>query len=649
MNNDIQRALSALHAIPNDLHREIWHKVGIAAIAAGLSIDDIVAWSEPGYDKFNERDVRAAFKNINPGGGITERTLFKIARDEYQWIDDGKIHAPEKKPSKPVKPATEPRKQAPGMNALSIWERCEKVPFSHEYAVRKRLSDTTLKILRVVPPGLNDVFYGKCAGYLAVPMYAPDGTLQTLQLIPEEHGATKLNLYDIPKKGATLRLGDNVNTPLIFTESIANADSLWLSAGYQAVCCFGSGNIKTAVADYRSREPGRDFIIMPDKGKESEAWDIAAEFNCAVAVLPDTVPDKSDINDLYCAGDSDIYVVQDILGNATKPPEPDYPVSLVFADELSTNYEPPDELIEGVITAGAGSVLYGDSNSGKTFLAIDMACSVARGVDWQGRKVEAGAVVYIASESPGSVRGRLQAYQQHHGCTVPNFAIVQSSINLYRDDIDTNRIIVLVRQIERQRGVKVRLIVGDTLARLSTGANENSGEMGQVIERFDRIRTECNSHFMLIHHSGKNAANGARGWSGIRAAIDTELEVTDNPTGRCCEVMKQRDLQSKGERIGFRLDSVTLGVTKWGKPATSCVVVASDAPEKKTGKRMGEVEGAVVEFLAAHKVGIKRSEVSKHFEGRYQRPSVSRAIKSLVTAGAVHEAAGMVCIAVAAK
>ena len=32
--------------------------------------------------------------------------------------------------------------------------------------------------------------------------------------------------------------------------------------------------------------------------------------------------------------------------------------------------------------------------------------------------------------------------------------------------------------------------------------------------------------FLLIHHTGKNIANGMRGWSGVRAAIDTEIEVT---------------------------------------------------------------------------------------------------------------------------
>jgi len=275
---------------------------------------------------------------------------------------------------------------------------------------------------------------------------------------------------------------------------------------------------------------------------------------------------------------------------------------------------------------------------------------VARGVEWMGRKTEPGLVVYLAAESPASVRCRLQAYQRHYGVKVPNFAIVQSPIDLFDGDADTDKVIKLVRMLEAKCGHPVRLIVGDTLARLSAGANENAGQdMGQVVRRFDRIRTECKAHFLLIHHSGKAAPAGARGWSGIRAAVDTEIEVTDTPGGKCCEITKQRDLSTKGERIGFRLDPVTLGYTKWGEPATSCVVVPSDAPVKQTKKRISECDGAVLEFLIAHKVGIKKAEVVKHFEGRYAKGPIYRSIKALVLASAVHEAAGMVCAAGAAK
>jgi hypothetical protein len=321
------------------------------------------------------------------------------------------------------------------------------------------------------------------------------------------------------------------------------------------------------------------------------------------------------------------------------------PLDVVFADELPEDFTPPDELVQGVLTAGAGSVLYGDSNSGKTFLVIDMAAAVARGVEWMGRRTEQGLVVYLAAESPASIRARVQAYQQRHGVKVPNFAIVQSPIDLFDGEADTNAVIKLVRGIEQARGIKVRLIVGDTLARLSAGANENSGEdMGLIVRRFDRIREETGAHFLLIHHSGKNAAAGARGWSGIRAAVDTEIEVTDSPTGKCAEITKQRDLATKGERIGFRLESVTLGLTKWGSPATSCVVSSADAPQKQQAKRKSEIAGAIVELLTSRGCGMRKGELVKHFDGRYDKSAIYRELKKLMEAGALHEVAGIVAL-----
>jgi hypothetical protein len=400
-------------------------------------------------------------------------------------------------------------------------------------------------------------------------------------------------------------------------------------------------------AHMRQQDKAARLVLVPDAGKEDDAHRIAAEIGAAVACMPPGEVNNFDANDLLARDGFDVLAA--LLESATEPPVT-YPVSVAFADELPDRYDPPDELIEGVLTTGDGSIWYGDSNSGKTFAVIDAGASVARGVPWMGKRTEAGMVVYLAAESPASVRGRLQAYQAHHGCKVPNFAIVQSPIDLFDGDADTNRVITLVHQLERQREQKVRLIIGDTLARLSAGANENAGQdMGLVVRRFDRIRAECKAHFALIHHSGKSAAAGARGWSGVRAAVDTEIEITDTPAGRCLEITKQRDLSTKGERIGFRLDPVTLGYTKWGEPATSCVVVASDAPVKQSSKRMSECDGAVLEYLVGHKVGIKKRDVVSHFDGRYEKGPIYRAMKALVTAGVVHEAAGMVCAAGVAK
>ena len=642
--NDLDRARSALYSLPPDCDRSQWVKAGMAAHAAGLPFEDFDKWSAGGGN-YKAPDARATWRSFKAGKGVGAASLFGMAKD-HNWSDADK---PQRKPIQAnTRPVVPPRKPAPGMSAGEVWSRCEQGTNAHWYIAAKQAAGVPLDTLRVLPAGDSLSIGGvSMAGALLIPAYAPDGTLQSAQLIPTT--GKKMNLPGSPMAGASFTVGKLVPGGVAYVcEGIGAAWSVWQSTGCAAVVAFGWGNVARVAADLRGRDASARLVLVPDSGKESDAADIARERDCFVAAMPPGEANNFDANDLKQRDGGDALAA--LLESARKPAPLPLPLSVAFADELGDTFTPPDELVEGVLTAGDGSVLYGDSNRGKTFLMIDMACAVARGAEWMGRKTEPGLVVYLAAESPASVRSRLQAYQRHHGVKVPNFAIVQSPIDLFDGDADTDKVIKTVQQIEQQRGQKARLIIGDTLARLSAGANENAGQdMGLVVRRFDRIRTECKAHFTLIHHSGKAAAAGARGWSGIRAAVDTEIEITDSPTGRCCEITKQRDLSTKGERIGFKLESVTLGLTKWGAAATSCVVVAADAPDKPKGKRMGEVEGAVVEFLAAHKIGIRKAEVVKHFDGRYDRANIYRALRTLLTAQAVHEAAGMVVIAGTAR
>ncbi len=326
-----------------------------------------------------------------------------------------------------------------------------------------------------------------------------------------------------------------------------------------------------------------------------------------------------------------------------QPQKPAQKLTYTFASELDNNYQAPDEIVEGVLTAGAGSILYGDSNSGKTFLALDMSVHVALGYTWMSRRIEKGMVIYLAAESPTSVISRVQAWQMHHGLKVKNLCIVENPIDLFSDDADTNSIVELVKALEHERGQKALLIVGDTLARISAGANENAGsDMGLVIKRFDHIRKYCQAHFMLIHHCGKNAAAGARGWSGVRAAVDTEIEVTDISGEKCAEITKQRDLDSKGVRQGFRLESVSLGTSKWGKPVTSCIVKSADAPEKT--RTVSEVEGAILGFLLAKDTGDSRKNIVSALSVDYRRTSVYRSLKKLLDERQVIESNGYISL-----
>lgn len=643
--NEIERAQEALWCIPPDLTRDKWHMVGRAAIAAGLTIDDVDEWSSPASNYKGSRDVASAFRTITQEGGTGPGTLFKIAA-ESGYKPNGKVR--QRTAQAPIKTVNLPPQPAPGMSASEVWSRCEPATNAHGYVVSKNAQEVPLEGLRAVPAD-DPLYFGgqRLAGALVVPVYGSDG-MQSLVFIPPPGVGKKLNLPGAPMAGGYFVVGKLKPGGVAYLcEGIGTAWACWQATADAAVVCFGAGNMGKVAKALRQQDAAARLVLVPDVGKESDAQKIALEVGALVATIPEGEQNNFDANDLAQRDGVDVLAA---LLEAATVSTPLLPLSVAFADELPEAFTPPDELVEGVLTAGDGSVLYGDSNSGKTFFVIDMAAAVARGVPWMGKNTEQGLVVYLAAESPASVRIRLQAYQKYHGVRVANFAIVQSPIDLHAGEADTDSVIRVVQELERQRGQKARLIVGDTLARLSAGANENAGQdMGLVVRRIDRIRTACAAHFLLIHHSGKAAANGARGWSGIKAAVDTEIEVTDSLAGKCAEITKQRDLSTKGERIGFRLEPVTLGQTKWGAPATSCVVVAADAPDKPKGKRMGECDGAVLEFLAGHKVGIRKVDVVKHFAGRYDKGPVYRAMKALVTAQAIHEAAGMVAIAGAAK
>jgi putative DNA primase/helicase len=642
-------ARDALAAISPDIGRDEWVQVGMAAQSAGLGFDDFNEWSSRS-EKYSARDARDTWRSFTPGKGIGPATLFKIARDNG-WRGG---HRPAlQAPTFP--PIEEPPRRL--LDPAEIWARLAPATTEHPYIRRKQADGVPLDGLRVVPADDPLKVAGEpMAGALVVPLRRADGSLASLQFITPPDTTDRLKAKGKPGKlnlpGASLdgwfTVGDLLPDGLTYLcEGIGQAWACWQATGRAAVVSFGAGRMRAVAAGLRDRYPEARLVIVPDVGKEEEARKVAAEVRAETVLMPQGWPQNSDVSDLAARDGFD--ALEALLTQASEK----LPLDVVFADQLSSTFEAPDELVQGVLTAGAGSMLYGDSNCGKTFLSIDMACAVARGVPWMGRRTEQGLVVYAAAESPASVKSRLQAYQTHHRCRVPNFAIVQSPLDLYSSEADTDALIALVRQVERLRGQKARLIVGDTLARLSAGANENSGEdMGMVVKRFDRIRAECAAHFLLIHHSGKAAANGARGWSGIRAAMDSEIEVVDGPTGRCAEITKQRDLSTKGTRIGFSLERVEIGLTKWGEPATTCVVVPTDAPAKETkAKRMGPVEGAVLEHLRAQPAGVKRAAVAQHFDGQYARTSVYRAITTLADAGMAHvaEQSGMVCIAEAAR
>lgn len=220
------------------------------------------------------------------------------------------------------------------------------------------------------------------------------------------------------------------------------------------------------------------------------------------------------------------------------------------------------------------AVVYGESGSGKTFFALDLVAAVARGVQWRERDTERGQALYIVAEGAAGFRKRLRAYEhQHNVHSLDEMAlkVYGNAPNLFDRD-QALRVAALAREAG---GASV--IVIDTLSAVAVGANENSGEdMNQIIAHCKGLNRATGALVILIHHSGKDAARGARGWSGIRAAVDAEIEITKTPGEvRIATVTKMKDGED-GVAFGFQLMPLVLGVDAKGNDITSMVVVPAE-------------------------------------------------------------------------
>jgi hypothetical protein len=239
---------------------------------------------------------------------------------------------------------------------------------------------------------------------------------------------------------------------------------------------------------------------------------------------------------------------------------------------------PPQWLIQKVVQEKSLTVIFGSSNAGKSFLVLDMALGIARGVDWFGRKVQPGIVVYLAIEGPQ--RNRLAAYMKHYQIAQPpaNFLLVDVPVNLRNRTAEPVDAQQLIQTIRAQLGeATVSAVIIDTLNQALQGGEENSSEdMGAFIANANEFRSALGCAVLVVHHAGKDRDRGARGHSSLKGAVDTELEVTyDKQSGvRTASITKQRD-GSDSLDIPYMLKEVDLGVDP-SDPTdriTSCVVV----------------------------------------------------------------------------
>lgn len=282
------------------------------------------------------------------------------------------------------------------------------------------------------------------------------------------------------------------------------------------------------------------------------------------------------------------------------------PLSLEWAEAIK-----PQEgawLVKGIVPASGLMCIYGPSRGGKSFLALEWCLRIAHGDDILGQRTRQTGVAYVGAEAANGLRKRINAWMREHGREdePPPFALIPRGVDFSSPEApDVDELIGLLADeavVFKERGEHLGVVVVDTLARATPGADENSGaDMGAAMAAMDKIGEALGVLVILVHHTGKDATKGARGHSSLFAALDTAIELQhDEETGeRSIRLAKQKD-DEDGRRWGFRLKSVVTGTDTDGDPVTSCVVEYTDAPQPaRRDKGQQAAEAIVLEALRA--------------------------------------------------
>jgi hypothetical protein len=252
-------------------------------------------------------------------------------------------------------------------------------------------------------------------------------------------------------------------------------------------------------------------------------------------------------------------------------------------------------LVKNLIPQSGLVVIWGAPKCGKSFWTFDLAMHIALGWEYRGRRIEQGAVVYLALEGGHGFRARIEAFRQRFLSEDPDpvpFYLMTDALNLVKDHSD------LIDCIRQQANDAPIMVVIDTLNRSLAGSESDDKDMAAYIRAADAIRDAFGSAVIVVHHCGIDATR-PRGHTSLAGAVDAQLAVKRDALENIVVTVERMKDGPEGDSLISKLESIEVGADSDGDPITSCVVVPVDgeAPREATNRKLSDRQRLALDAL----------------------------------------------------
>lgn len=227
-----------------------------------------------------------------------------------------------------------------------------------------------------------------------------------------------------------------------------------------------------------------------------------------------------------------------------KNPQSEQRFVVGHVSEILKPFPPMVWLINGMVHEQDVITLYGKPGCKKTWVSLWLGFCVAAGIPFLGHETLKKNVLIVDEES-GQRRLLTRMKEICSGNyfdakTLPLFYTTLNGLDLCHNSNDANKL----EEVIQEKGIGFCVV--DALIEVLSGESDNNSEnVNPVYLRLRVIAKNTGCSFLVIHHSGKNQAAGARGSNATDGASDLMLEVTSEPGSQFVEIRssKTRDIE----------------------------------------------------------------------------------------------------------
>lgn len=429
---------------------------------------------------------------------------------------------------------------------------------------------------------------------LLVPIYNERDEIGSLQYIWQAPDGSFHKRFKgrARKAGGLHQIGERGDRVYI-AEGYATAATIYEQTGCCTIVAFDAGNLEAVLR--RVHTADQTIIIAADNDTETpgnpgltKAMALAEVPDFDISVVYPRFPagsKGSDFNDLQAVDPT--LVIEQL----------DAPVAIatgmdfVGVADLIRHPKPVHWLIKDFIEHDSLALIFGEPGCGKSFLALDISCCVATGIPWHGHPVaRSGPVIYLAGEGHHGLARRLKAWDITHPGQLDKAPLVFSkcAVSLFDAESVTTVCTNVDRLIQKSGGEPPVLLVIDTLARNFGAGDENkTTDMNLFISHLDHyFRQRWGCCVLIVHHSGVQDRERARGNSALRGALDAQYQVVKRHNEIQLSTRKMKDAPEP-DPLTFTLASKTLPWgNEYGEPESSCVLVRTQTKTVKSPSRL---------------------------------------------------------------